>query len=143
MGFNWFLESQKLFFNQTGKSVVLLTWMRQVLSQHCSFLLANPDLREQLQPLYKSLQERLQATEPLQRIQGKIELLLATAKERLATAPSEGIQEPLRTFEEGRTVEPDAVENSEEEENSDDSELNEDDLAALMDDDDFDPEEFL
>ncbi|CAD7969789.1 unnamed protein product [Amoebophrya sp. A25] len=135
--FAWSLECQRLLFTQPSKCSLLLEWVRQVLTQHCSFLLSNPELKTQLQPLYRLVQERLEASEPLQRIQGKIDLLLCTARERMQAPET---QEPLRKFEEGAEEISDAAEADEASEDSSDGD---DDTDPLLDDDDFPLEEFM
>ncbi|CAD7950615.1 unnamed protein product [Amoebophrya sp. A25] len=135
--FSWSLECQRLLFTQPSKCSLLLEWVRQVLTQHCSFLLSNPEMKNQLQPLYRLAQERLEATEPMQRIQGKLDLLLCTARERMQAPET---QEPLRKFEAGSEEVSDAGE-----EGSDDgSSSNGDETNPLLeDDDDFVLEEFI
>eukprot|EP00392_Amoebophrya_sp_AT5.2_P009803 g9831.t1 len=134
--FSWFFECQRFLFTQPGKASLVTEWMRQVLTAHCSYLLTNPELREQLQPLYRSLDERLQASESLQRIQGKLDLLLSTAKDRVESTRTE--MEPLRKFEEGESDEEDGDADAGEE--STESGLDEEELRQMMADDDFDPD---
>ncbi|CAD7950226.1 unnamed protein product [Amoebophrya sp. A120] len=140
--FEWFFECQKLLSTQPHRANTVLDWMRCVLTTHCSYLLSNPELKDRLEPLYKSLEERLQAAEPLQRIQGKLDLLLCTARERAAARAKtdEAAQTACIVYDEAQDN-MNGEENNDEEGTNDDSELSgldADDLEGLLDDDAFD-----
>lgn len=144
--FLWFKECESLLFKQAQKAALLTEWMRLILNKHCSYLLSSTELKAELQPFYKSLQERLQSHESLLRISGKLDLLIATAGDRISAQQAQNTQlqtAALRVFREGE----DMAAGGEGEEMMDDesdsgSSLDQDELAELMDAD-FDPDMFM
>lgn len=137
--FAWFQECESLLYKQPQKASLLTDWMRLILTQHCSYLLANQELKAQLQPFYKALQERVQSHESLLRVSGKLDLLITTAGDRIAAQQNqnEALQEPLRKFREGDDLigGADQAGDLDEDLDGEESDLDDDELAALMEDD--------
>ena len=145
----WFQCCEALLFKQPQKTSLISDWMRHILVNHASYLLGHPVLKRKLHLIYQTLQDRLQSHSALLRVQGKLDLLISTGRDRLELLKEieerekENV-EPIRHFQENETVEEiTTIEDQSDDTNTkigsdQESDLDDDDLAALMEDGDFD-----
>lgn len=143
--FAWLQECEKILAQYPQRAVHCCDWIKTILGVHCRFLLTHPELRDQLHPLYNSLQQRMQCHASLLKLQGKLDLLLTIAKERRGggTKNSGGASsttttqvEPLKVFREG--CEPEEGSTESDEERSTGSDEDDSDLSMGDIDEDFD-----
>jgi len=148
--FQWFKECDRLIFREPTKTTLLTTWIHSILTLHVSYLLSHASLKQTLQPFYQNLQDRLASHDSLLRLQGKLDLLITTSSDRI-TSQSEStkvLQEAVQSYKEGVNLIPgvEVEENNLKEDGTDagsESEFDADELEALMDDENFNPDDFL
>lgn len=82
----------------------LCTWIRAILMHHTSYLMAQPDVVQNLSGLYQILQQRIEMYMPLQKLSGRLSLLLGQLNDAntLKDRPKE-IQ-PVVVYNEGKSI---------------------------------------
>jgi U3 small nucleolar RNA-associated protein 5 len=79
------------FRNKPSRGPMLFTWIRTVLKVHTAFLISQPQLSKELEPLYHTIDVRLSAFSGFLKLQGRLDFLMTqldqTAREH--SAPSQ------------------------------------------------------
>jgi U3 small nucleolar RNA-associated protein 5 len=79
------------FEKSPGRCARLCPWLRAILLHHTAYLLAQPELVQQLSALYQLLENRLKAHEQLQKLAGRLSLVIGQIHEAsLLSASSSG-----------------------------------------------------
>jgi hypothetical protein len=68
IAFDWLQECGAMLFTHPARAVQISEWIKQILTFHCSYILANPQLKQSLEPLYKNCQERLTSHQSLLKV---------------------------------------------------------------------------
>lgn len=69
------------FEKSPGRCARLCPWLRAILLHHTAYLLAQPELVQQLSALYQLLENRLKAHEQLQKLAGRLSLVIGQIHE--------------------------------------------------------------
>lgn len=70
-------ELATMIQGKTQMSCLGSVWLKVVVQQHASVLLSNPDLPELVAPVLGAVESRLQLLNPLNRLSGRLDLLLS------------------------------------------------------------------
>lgn len=120
------------------RALHLLPWLKNLLLCHASHLSTLPSASKLLAPLQQSIQDRLVALNPMQKLAGKLELILKQAelREMVKTTFENFSEEPLAIYDESE--DDDESENEIDESENDESieELNDKEMDESFDDED-------
>lgn len=139
------------------RAMHLLPWLKNLLLCHAGYLSTIPSASKMLAPLQQSIEERMVTLNPMQKLAGRLELILKQAElresARLAAAEDAEIsEEPLAVYDESESEsesenEFEYSENEEDEEidndmmSGDEQEIEDEDEEMEEDDDDEDDED--
>ncbi|KAJ0408681.1 hypothetical protein ATCC90586_007707 [Pythium insidiosum] len=122
------------FEKSPGRCGRLCPWIRAILLHHTAYLMTQPDLVQSLSALYQVLENRLKVHDALQRLAGRLSLVIGQIHEASAVqAEADDADAPrAKTVyrEEEETDRADEEEGDDEEEEEEDEEEDEEDVAA-------------
>lgn len=107
--------SNRLRSKPTAAGTPLVAWLRELLSQHASYLMSSPEVRTQLAAIYQHLDSRLASFKRLLKLHGRVELLLSQISDKEATLASTSRLTPQVEFDEQDYIDEDEREESEHE----------------------------
>lgn len=70
------------FEKRPTRAVFLCLWIKSILMNHTAFLMATPDLIQNLSLLYQTFEARLRVFQPLHRVSGRLDLVLTQISKR-------------------------------------------------------------
>jgi U3 small nucleolar RNA-associated protein 5 len=128
------------------RALHLLPWLKNLLLCHASHLSTLPSASKLLAPLQQSIQDRLVALNPMQKLAGKLELILKQAelREMVKTTFENFSEEPLAIYDESEEDDESESEDDESESEDDESieESNDKEMDESFDDEDEENESF-
>lgn len=124
------------------RALHLLPWLKNLLLCHASHLSTLPSASKLLAPLQQSIQDRLVALNPMQKLAGKLELILKQAelREMVKTTFENFSEEPLAIYDESEEDDESEIDESESDESIE--ELNDKEMDESFDDEDEENESF-
>ena len=81
------------FQSRPHKSHMLVAWIREILLAHASYLITVPNLLDSLAGLYQTVDSRLASFKRLNKLSGRLELLLAQVEKQSVGAADEAQQQ--------------------------------------------------
>lgn len=136
------------------RAMHLMPWLKNLLLCHAGYLSTIPSANKMLAPLQQSIEERMSAMNPMQKLAGRLELLLKQAELRAVAISEAGnavSEEPLAVYDESESEveteneleysENDSNEEEEEEDNFMDTDMNSEEEDEESEEDDEDDED--
>ncbi|KAK8814339.1 hypothetical protein WA158_008201 [Blastocystis sp. Blastoise] len=103
---------------------ILLIWIKTILLKHSSYLMSVPELSKKVEYLHRLLENRVNSFKKLQKLTGRIELIMSHVQDQENSTTSVSAK-PLLTIHEDQLAQPKQVNNSNEEDDDDDDDDNE------------------
>ncbi|TYZ59257.1 hypothetical protein PybrP1_010340 [[Pythium] brassicae (nom. inval.)] len=131
------------FEKSPGRCARLCPWIRSILLHHTAYLMTQPDLVQSLSALYQILENRLKVHDQLQKLAGRLSLVIGQVHEAAAAADGDDATGPAATgdaprakivYREGDDDEEDA-EDADDADKQDDEDEEEEDEDEEEDDD--------
>ena len=82
------------FQSRPHKGAVLIPWIRQIMIQHASYLITVPNLSEYLSGFYQTIDSRVAAFKRLNRLSGRLDLILSQVERRNAQPVDQDVDDP-------------------------------------------------
>ena len=126
------------------RAMHLLPWLKNLLLCHAGYLSTIPAASKMLAPLQQSIEERMVTLNPMQKLAGRLELILKQAElremSRVAAEDSEITEEPLAVYDESES-EPETENDLEYSENDEEDGSEVDMQSEMSDNEDEDMDE--
>ena len=88
------------FQSRPHKSHMLVAWIREILLAHASYLITVPNLLDSLAGLYQTVDSRLASFKRLNKLSGRLELLLAQVEKQSVGGAADDAQQQVAVYHE-------------------------------------------
>lgn len=135
--FDLLQECAKRLLDRPMEGQVYCAWIQRVLLHHCTFIRAQPALKEALRPLHDATAARCAKHEGLARLRGRLQCLIGLGKQVVVRKAQEQktVRAPLLEYVEGDDELDEEEDDDEEEAEQEDAEDEDDDEDIDLDDD--------